>query len=60
MTQAERDEEAAAAYEYERLRSEGVSLKDIGAGKVKIQQQEDSDVASPVDEKIDVKRNEVA
>ena len=37
MTQSERDEEAAAAFEYERLRAEGVSLAEIGAGKVKIE-----------------------
>ena len=37
MTQAERDEEAEAAFEYERLRAQGISLAEIGAGKVKIQ-----------------------
>ena len=37
MTQSERDEEAAAAFEYERLRAQGISLAEIGAGKVKIQ-----------------------
>jgi hypothetical protein len=37
MTQAERDQEAEAAFEYERLRAQGVSLAEIGAGKVKIQ-----------------------
>jgi hypothetical protein len=37
MTQAERDQEAEAAFEYERLRAQGISLAEIGAGKVKIQ-----------------------
>lgn len=37
MTQAERNEEAEAVLEYERLRAQGVSLVDIGAGRVKIQ-----------------------
>lgn len=37
MTQSERDEEAAAAFEYERLRAQGVSLAEIGAGKVKVE-----------------------
>jgi hypothetical protein len=37
MTQSERDEEAAAVFEYERLRAQGVSLAEIGAGKAKIQ-----------------------
>lgn len=66
MTQSERDEEAAATFEYERMRAEGVSLQEIGAGKVKIARQEDGEVV-PVraddldsnDEKIDVKRTEV-
>lgn len=37
MSQAERDEEAAAVLEYEALRAEGVSLADIGAGRVKVE-----------------------
>lgn len=37
MTQSERNEEAAAAFEYERLRAQGVSLAEIGAGRIKIQ-----------------------
>lgn len=44
MTQAERDEEAAATLEYERMRAEGVSLTEIGAGRVKMEKQEDGDV----------------
>lgn len=37
MSQSERDEEAAAVLEYEALRAQGVSLADIGAGRVKIE-----------------------
>lgn len=71
MSQAERDEEAAATLEYERMRAEGVSLADIGAGRVKTERQEDGTVVTrgiddsdsgeeKVDpEKIDVKRTEV-
>ena len=71
MTQAERDEEAAATLEYERMRADGVSLTDIGAGRVKAERQEDRTVvARAVDEshsneekidpeKGDVKRTEV-
>lgn len=71
MTQAERDEEAAATLEYERMRADGVSLTDIGAGRVKAERQEDGTVvARAVDEsdsneekidpeKGDVKRTEV-
>lgn len=35
MSQAERDEEAAAVLEYERMRAQGVSLAEIGAGRAK-------------------------
>ena len=35
MTQEERDEEAALAKEYEEMRSQGVSLQEIGAGRAK-------------------------
>jgi SHS family lactate transporter-like MFS transporter len=37
MTQEERDEEAATVLEYESLRAQGISLADIGAGRVKIE-----------------------
>lgn len=67
MTQSERDEEAAATLEYERMRAEGVSLSEIGAGKVRIERQEDGDVVPRYvndtdsnDEKIDIEKNEVA
>lgn len=35
MSQEERNEENALAQEYERMRAEGVSLKEIGAGRAK-------------------------
>lgn len=35
MSQAERDEEAAAVLEYEHMRAQGVSLAEIGAGRAK-------------------------
>lgn len=35
MTQEEREEEAALAREYEEMRANGVSLKEIGAGRAK-------------------------
>jgi hypothetical protein len=50
MTQAERDEDAAAAFEYERLRAQGVSLAEIGAGKVKIQKQDGEITVQHVDD----------
>ncbi len=37
MTQSERDEEAATVLEYEAMRAQGVSLAEIGAGRVKIE-----------------------
>jgi MFS transporter, SHS family, lactate transporter len=37
MSQAERDEEAATVLEYESLRAQGVSLAEIGAGRVKVE-----------------------
>lgn len=50
MTQAEREEEAAAAFEYERLRAQGVSLAEIGAGKVKIQKVDGEITATHIDD----------
>ena len=50
MTQAERDEEAAAVFEYERLRAQGVSLAEIGAGKVKIQKADGEIVTKHIDD----------
>lgn len=50
MTQAERDEEAAAAAEYERLRAQGVSLAELGAGKVKIEKVDGEMRATHVDD----------
>jgi hypothetical protein len=50
MTQAERDEDAAAVFEYERLRAQGVSLAEIGAGKVKIQKQDSEITVQHVDD----------
>jgi SHS family lactate transporter-like MFS transporter len=50
MTQSERDEEAAASFEYERLRAEGVSLAEIGAGKVKIQKVDGEIKAQHIDD----------
>ena len=35
MSQDERNEENALAQEYERMRAEGVSLKEIGIGRAK-------------------------
>lgn len=35
MTQEEREEEAALAKQYEELRTQGVSLQEIGAGRAK-------------------------
>lgn len=35
MSQGERDEEAEAVLEYERMRAQGVSLAEIGAGRAK-------------------------
>lgn len=65
MTQAERDEEAEATYEYERLRAEGVSLTEIGAGRVKLEKTADVDVVarhvedmSSDNEKIGTERSE--
>ena len=50
MTQQERDEEAAAAFEYERMRAQGISLAEIGAGKVKIEQVEGEIKVTPIDD----------
>lgn len=35
MTQEEREEEAALAKQYEEMRTQGVSLQEIGAGRAK-------------------------
>ena len=50
MTQAERDEEAAAVAEYERLRAQGVSLAEIGAGKYKNQMAEKESGGQHIDD----------
>ena len=50
MTQSERDEDAAAVFEYERLRAQGVSLAEIGAGKVKIEKIDGEITAKHVDD----------
>jgi hypothetical protein len=50
MTQSEREEEAAAVFEYERLRAQGVSLAEIGAGKVKIEKVDGEITAKHIDD----------
>ena len=67
MSQAERDEEAEATYEYERMRAEGVSLQEIGAGRVKVGKMEEGNVvatnideATSSDEKLHTDRRELA
>ena len=50
MTQSERDEEAAAVFEYERLRAQGVSLAEIGAGRYKISKEEGELRAQHIDD----------
>lgn len=53
MSQAERDEEAEVTLEYERMRAAGVSLAEIGAGRVKIEKGEDGDVVARHIEDVD-------
>ena len=55
MTQAERNEEAAATYEYEQMRAQGVSLTEIGAGRVKIEKIDGEITATHVD---DIEKND--
>lgn len=50
MTQSERDEEAAAVLEYEAMRAQGVSLAEIGAGRVKIEKHDGEIVAERVED----------
>jgi SHS family lactate transporter-like MFS transporter len=58
MTQSERDEEAAAVLEYESLRSQGISLAEIGAGRVKIEKVDGEIHAQHIDDLEDVSRTE--
>lgn len=58
MTQSERDEEAAAVIEYEALRSQGISLAEIGAGRVKIQKIDGEITAQHIDDIEDLSREE--
>ena len=46
MTQAERNEEAAATLEYEQMRRQGVNLEEIGAGRVKLAKQDDGEIVA--------------
>lgn len=51
MTQEERDEEAALTNEFEQMRAQGVSLAEIGAGRVKKVDSNEEDVeAKPATE----------
>jgi len=60
MTQSERDEEAEAVLEYESLRAQGVSLAEIGAGRVKIEKVDGELRAQHVDDIEDVSGREKA
>ncbi len=67
MSQEERQEEAEATYEYERMRAQGVSLQEIGAGRVKMEKTSEGDVvATHIDEvgssddKLQTERRELA
>ena len=50
MTQSERDEEATVVLEYEHMRAQGVSLQEIGAGRVKIAKHDGEIVAQHVED----------
>ena len=50
MTQDERNEEAAIAIEYESMRAQGISMADIGAGKVKTQKFDGEITAQHIDD----------
>ena len=64
MSQEERDEEAEAVLEYEHMRSQGVSLQEIGAGRAKgiekpgMVEEENTPPATSLDEKTDPKHVE--
>ena len=54
MSQSEREEEAAIVLEYESLREQGVSLADIGAGRVKVEKVDGELRAQHIDDIEDV------
>lgn len=58
MSEDERDEEAAAVKEYERLRMSGMSLQEIGAGRAKLDENgelyESPTRTTTLDEKVDM------